>query len=267
MRLALAQINPTVGDLDGNRALILDRLEQAREAGADLVVFPELAVTGYPPEDLLLRPGFVRAAERSLEQIARAARGIVAARRHAALRPRPLQRVRGLQRRRGEGAREEALPPELRRLRRVALLRARATTSILFEHGDALVGVDRLRGHVAAGPAGDRPRARRRAAARQHLGVAVPRRQGPRARGDVPHARARQLRVRRLLQHRRRTGRAHLRRALRRHRRRGRGDRPRARLRGGAARRRRRPVERRRAAADATRAGARSRTTAATSAR
>src|SRR5579864_2924614 len=78
MRLALAQIDPTVGDLDGNRVLILDRLEAARDTGADAVVFPELAVTGYPPEDLLLRPGFVRAAERSLEQIAGAVHGIVA---------------------------------------------------------------------------------------------------------------------------------------------------------------------------------------------
>ncbi len=78
MRIALAQIDPTVGDLAGNRALILDRLEQAKKAGADLAVFPELAVTGYPPEDLLLRPGFVRAAEESLEQIAQAAQGIVA---------------------------------------------------------------------------------------------------------------------------------------------------------------------------------------------
>src|SRR5216684_3300581 len=77
MRLALAQINPIVGDLDGNRALILERLEDAKRANADLVVFPELAVTGYPPEDLLLRPGFLRAAEGSLEQIALAARGIV----------------------------------------------------------------------------------------------------------------------------------------------------------------------------------------------
>ncbi|HEY2543070.1 MAG TPA: nitrilase-related carbon-nitrogen hydrolase, partial [Gaiellaceae bacterium] len=75
MRLALAQIDPTVGDLDGNRALILDRLEAAKDAGADVVVFPELAVTGYPPEDLLLRPGFIRAAERSLEEIARSSRG------------------------------------------------------------------------------------------------------------------------------------------------------------------------------------------------
>src|SRR5690348_7713403 len=78
MRLALAQINPVVGDLAGNRALILERLEDAKRAGADLVLLPELAVTGYPPEDLLLRPGFVRAAERSLEEIALAARDVVA---------------------------------------------------------------------------------------------------------------------------------------------------------------------------------------------
>ena len=78
MRLALAQINTTVGDLDGNRDLILDRLEEAKAAGTDLVLFPELAVTGYPPEDLLLRPGFLRAAEESLAAVARATHGIVA---------------------------------------------------------------------------------------------------------------------------------------------------------------------------------------------
>ncbi len=75
MRLALAQINPVVGDLEGNRKLILERLDEARSNAADLVVFPELAVTGYPPEDLLLRPGFIRAAEESVQQLARAARG------------------------------------------------------------------------------------------------------------------------------------------------------------------------------------------------
>src|SRR5215212_7968369 len=78
MRLALAQIDSTVGDLDGNRERILARVAEAKDAGADVVLFPELAVTGYPPEDLLLRPSFVRAAEQSLHQIAREARGIVA---------------------------------------------------------------------------------------------------------------------------------------------------------------------------------------------
>jgi predicted amidohydrolase len=74
-RIALDQ--PVVGDLAGNRA---DPRPARRGEGqsADLVLFPELAVTGYPPEDLLLRPGFVRAAKESLEEIARSARGIVA---------------------------------------------------------------------------------------------------------------------------------------------------------------------------------------------
>jgi NAD+ synthase (glutamine-hydrolysing) len=78
LRLALAQLNAVVGDLDGNRERILSALERARAATADLVVFPELAVTGYPPEDLLLRPGFVRAARESLEEVARATDGLVA---------------------------------------------------------------------------------------------------------------------------------------------------------------------------------------------
>src|SRR5437762_10331184 len=78
MRLALVQINPVVGDLDGNRELILERLDAAKAHGADLVLFPELAVTGYPPEDLLLRPGFIRAAQRSVDEIAGDARDIVA---------------------------------------------------------------------------------------------------------------------------------------------------------------------------------------------
>src|SRR5215207_1185052 len=78
MRIALAQMNTIVGDLDGNRERIVRRLEEARDAGADLVLFPELAVTGYPPEDLLLRPGFLRAAARTLDDIASQTRGITA---------------------------------------------------------------------------------------------------------------------------------------------------------------------------------------------
>jgi NAD+ synthase (glutamine-hydrolysing) len=78
MRIALAQIDTTVGDLDGNRALVLARLEEARAAGADLALFPELCVTGYPAEDLLLRPAFLRAAQRSLDEIASASTGVTA---------------------------------------------------------------------------------------------------------------------------------------------------------------------------------------------
>jgi NAD+ synthase (glutamine-hydrolysing) len=78
MRIALAQMNTVVGDLDGNAARIRERLGQAREAGADLVLFPELAVTGYPPEDLLLRPGFLRAAEETLRRLASETTGIAA---------------------------------------------------------------------------------------------------------------------------------------------------------------------------------------------
>ena len=60
IRIALAQINPTVGDLAGNTDLVLDYITRARTVGADIVAFPELALTGYPPEDLLLKPHFVR---------------------------------------------------------------------------------------------------------------------------------------------------------------------------------------------------------------
>ena len=78
MRLALAQINSVVGDIDGNAAKVVEWLQEARRANADLVLFPELVVTGYPPEDLLLRPGFVRAARSAVEGIARATHGVTA---------------------------------------------------------------------------------------------------------------------------------------------------------------------------------------------
>ncbi|MFQ5904306.1 MAG: nitrilase-related carbon-nitrogen hydrolase, partial [Candidatus Binatia bacterium] len=67
IRIALAQINVTVGDLDGNLRKVCGRLSEASEAGAQLVVFPELAISGYPPEDLLLKPSFLRACRQSLE--------------------------------------------------------------------------------------------------------------------------------------------------------------------------------------------------------
>jgi NAD+ synthase (glutamine-hydrolysing) len=76
-RLALAQINPTVGDIPGNTAKIIEYIERAREAQADLVAFPELAITGYPPEDLLFKPSFLQANTEAMEQIVAAAQGIV----------------------------------------------------------------------------------------------------------------------------------------------------------------------------------------------
>jgi len=59
LRVALAQLNPTVGDLDGNLTKLIDAYDRAEAAGCDIVAFPELSTTGYPPEDLVLKPGFV----------------------------------------------------------------------------------------------------------------------------------------------------------------------------------------------------------------
>ena len=70
MKIALGQINPTIGDFPGNLALIEEALAQAERAGADLLVLPELSIAGYPPRDLLERPGFIDAARRSLETLA-----------------------------------------------------------------------------------------------------------------------------------------------------------------------------------------------------
>ena len=78
LRVALAQINPTVGDIRGNSRKISDQIARARDEGAALVVFPELTVTGYPPEDLLLKTSFLDAADAALRELAAHAHGIVA---------------------------------------------------------------------------------------------------------------------------------------------------------------------------------------------
>lgn len=75
LRVSLAQINATVGDLEGNAAKIIDQIGQAESLGADLVAFPELALTGYPPEDLVLRRGFVESNLETLERIREATIG------------------------------------------------------------------------------------------------------------------------------------------------------------------------------------------------
>ena len=78
LRIALAQINPTVGDFEGNVRRIVDGIDRARALGAGLVAFPELAVPGYPPEDLVFKSAFIEANLKALETITRAARGLTA---------------------------------------------------------------------------------------------------------------------------------------------------------------------------------------------
>ncbi len=78
LRLALAQIDPTVGDIEGNVRLITDSIDRAREGGAQLVLLPELSLSGYPPEDLVLRRDFLEAVREGLDSIASDVEGIVA---------------------------------------------------------------------------------------------------------------------------------------------------------------------------------------------
>src|SRR2546427_9191268 len=76
LRVALGQINPTVGDFEGNVRMIVDAIERARALGASLIAFPELAITGYPPEDLLFKPAFIEANLKALDEVTRASRGL-----------------------------------------------------------------------------------------------------------------------------------------------------------------------------------------------
>src|SRR2546427_228376 len=75
-RVGLGQINPTVGDFEGNVQKIVEAIERARALGCQLVAFPELAVPGYPPEDLLFKPAFIEANRKALDVVTRASRGL-----------------------------------------------------------------------------------------------------------------------------------------------------------------------------------------------
>ncbi len=77
-RIALAQINSTVGDFEGNTTRIITSIERGREAGADIIAVPELSLTGYPPEDLLLKPQFINANLKALDRVVSATSGIIA---------------------------------------------------------------------------------------------------------------------------------------------------------------------------------------------
>jgi len=77
IRIALAQCNPKVGDIEGNTHLVLKRIEEAKRQDANLIVFPELMLCGYPPEDLLFKPHFIEANQKALKEIAKVTEGIV----------------------------------------------------------------------------------------------------------------------------------------------------------------------------------------------
>ena len=78
LRVGLAQLNTVVGDIEGNTARIIELIERATAAGCDVVAFPELSITGYPPEDLLLRSGFVADARQALDRIVAATGSCIA---------------------------------------------------------------------------------------------------------------------------------------------------------------------------------------------
>ena len=78
LRIGMAQMNTTVGDLEGNTRRIWEAIDRAREAGVDIVCFPELSIPGYPPEDLLLKPDFVRGNLAALDEVTARTRGITA---------------------------------------------------------------------------------------------------------------------------------------------------------------------------------------------
>ena len=215
LRVAAAQLDLVVGDLDGNVDRILDAYEQAEAAGCDLVAFPELAITGYPPEDLLLRPAFVAAGRRGARE-GRGAHRPRAPRSSAS--PRPAAtcynaaavcahgRVHGVYR-------KHLLPnyavfDEQRYFtpstdRRPAVRRRRRAGRRLD-----------LRGRLEPDRPDPRAGGGRRRARRQHQRVAVLRGPAPRARDDARDAGRRRVGADRLREPRRRPGRARLRRRV-----------------------------------------------------
>ena len=190
VRVALAQLNPTVGDLEGNVAKLVDAYDRAEDAGCDIVAFPELSITGYPPEDLVMKPGFVADNEAALGQARRpypALHGRGRVRRRG---PRPVQRRRGLRPGRGPRHVPQAAAPELRRVRRGPLLHAgqRDRPARAVRHRRRQGRDQHLRGHLEPGRAAGGAGRRWRRAGDQHQRLAVPPRQGRLPRADAGDA-------------------------------------------------------------------------------
>ena len=226
MRLALAQINTTVGDLDGNRDRIVARLAEARDAGADLVLFPELAVTGYPPEDLLLRARLRPRSRAGDARRGRAGRDAASRRSSARRSPTATSTTRArLRRRRGRRLSTASGCCRTTASSTRSATSSRAEVAAPPAAASALVGLTVCEDMWQPGPPAVDSAAAGARSARQPLRVTVPRRQGRGARGDVRSAGTRHVCCARVLQRRRRPGRARLRRPLVRARRRGRGRR------------------------------------------
>ena len=190
LRVAAAQLNLVVGDIEGNAARILEVYDRAEAAGCDLVAFPELAVTGYPPEDLLLRPSFVASANEMVEKLA-ARTGRAAAVigfpeiGHDLFNSAAVCAAGAVQ-----GVYRKHLLPELRGVRRAALLRAVHRRRPAVRHRRcAGGGVDLRRRLEPERPDHHAGRGRCRVR-REHQRVAVLRRTAARARDDARDTRA-----------------------------------------------------------------------------
>ena len=185
MRLALAQINSVVGDIDGNAARSSTGSAGRASRTPISSSFPSSSSPATRPRTCCSGPASSAPRAARSTRSPQPTHGITVLVGAPHLDDGPLQRVLRARPRRGARRLQEVVPPELRRLRRGPLLRRRARPACCCASATSLVGADDLRGRLAAGPARDRSRARRRAARREHLRVAVPRRQGPRARGDA----------------------------------------------------------------------------------
>ena len=171
LRVALAQINPTVGDIAGNARLINEYTSLARSEEASVVVFPELALTGYPPEDLLLKTHFLDAVGDALEDIAAQTQGIVAVVGFPERADDVYNAAALLADGEVSGGLPQDVPAQLRRLRRAALLPERAAPGgVRARRRDR--GGHGVRRHLGAGPSGHHRGPGRRAADREPVGVA-----------------------------------------------------------------------------------------------
>ncbi len=141
LRLAAAQLNTVVGDLSGNVERVLAALAAAEAAGADICVVPELAIPGYPPEDLLLKPGFVADNVTALEKVAAATGHCAVVVGFVGAAPGGVglgQCRRGVRGRPRGGRLPQALPAELRRVRRAAVVRAEQRAAAALRCGGGL---------------------------------------------------------------------------------------------------------------------------------